>query len=250
MKVISLFHDPDIEDPSENDGAWTVYSFSRRHRAFADPERFFPNGRPTIGLRRKLNRGLAFVLTYSEHGPCQWTRGNWPDDGPVRNQWDTVRFAGLLVWEKPPGAMGARTPEARGEDADHFLEVYTAWCNGEGYGYRVEDEDEDGNRTEIESVFGFYGTDLEYMASEIRHHVGDDPDIRVEGDATEMSAYMQLTNPPVGPPHGPWTPHQALHRGEMDLDDAAVWSDYSAEQGHENLAIDLNELKRLREKLK
>lgn len=251
MKVVTLYYDSDLQNPADWDGQWTLYSFNRRHYSYADPEQFFPNGRPSIGLRRKLNVGLAFTLSYTEHGNCRWFRGGEERSGGRGDyDFDTVRIAGLLVWEHSPREMGARTLEERQRDADQFLETYTAWANGDGYGFRVEDEDENGERTEIESVFGFFDNDLEYMASQIRDAVGDDQDVRVEGEADYVAHHMVLTNPPVGPRHGPWTPREAYKQGLIDDSEVAVWSDWASDQGHENLTVDYEELQRLREKLK
>lgn len=257
MKVVTLYYDSDIANPTEWDGQWQLYSFNRRHNAYEDPERFFPNGHPTIGLRRKLDVGLAFTLSYTEHGNCRWFRGGEERSGRRGDyDFDTVRFAGLLIWEHPPRDLGAQTLEERQRDADQFLETYTAWANGDGYGFMVEDVDANGERTEITSTFGFYGNDLEYMASQIREAVGDDQDVEVEGEAAGVASYMRLTNPPVGPPHGPWTPREGLRYGTMDETEVAVWSDYVSEAGAEELGInnlsadELNELRALRLKLK
>lgn len=249
MKVITLYHDPDIQNPSEWDGTWTLYSFNRRHNSYADPKQFFPNGHPTIGLRRKMNVGLAFPLSYTEHGRCRWFRGGEERSGRSGDyDFDTVRFAGLLVWENPPRDMGSRSLAERQRDADAFLETYTAWANGNGYGFRVEDVDADGERTEIESVFGFYGNDLEYMASQIREALQGDPNFEFEGDAAEMGTYLNLDPGPYRG-IGPWTPREAFLNRSMDYSEASVWSDYNAEQGYENLAIPYDELQRLKREL-
>ena len=196
MKIVELMFDHDMENPSEFDGAWKIYSFSRRHNSYADPETFFhrvdgeivPN---RVGLRRKLATGTAFVLSYYEHGNCEWSLAN---EGP-QCRWDSTPFAGLLVWERSPKDMGAKTYADRAKDARMFLESYTAYCNGDGYGYSVTEELglECGHKERkiVDSCFGFYGNDLTYMASEIRAAIAGD-EFRVEGEAEGVSEYLNL----------------------------------------------------------
>lgn len=192
MKIVTLMHDDSPTNPATFDGAWKLYSFNRRHHSHADPETFFPNGKPTIGFRRKLDTGLAFVLSYFEHGACQWSRQG---TGP-QCQWDNVKVAGVLVWEHTPKEMGAKSKEARAKDADSFLETYTSWCNGDVYGYAVSEVVTlpcgHTERRDLDSCFGFYGNDLTYFASEIKAALAGDTEIQFEGDAKEMSGYLNL----------------------------------------------------------
>lgn len=250
MKVVTLYYDHDLPNPSTDwDGTWTLYSFNRRHINYADPSRFFPNGHPTIGLRRRMNVGLAFPLSYTEHGNCQWFRGGDERSGR-RGDYDsdTVRYAGLLVWENPPEDMGSRTLAERQRDADAFLETYTAWANGNGYGFRVEDVGPDGERTEIDSIFGFFGNDLADMALQIRQALQGDPNVEFEGEAAGISSYLNLDPGPY-PGIGPWAPREAVVHRLMDPDEAAVWSDYCADHGLDNLTVDYQELERLKREL-
>lgn len=201
-KIITLYHDEFAESPAEfGDGCWKLYSFSHKHRSFEHPDKFFPDGKPTLALRNKLRVGLAFVLDYYEHGQCCWSLAS---NGPSC-RWDTARNAGLLVWEHSPSVMGAKTREDRAKDAEGFLETYTAWCNGEVYGYSIEEvvtlpcghiemrDVTDG------SCFGFYGNDLDYMKSEIIACLDGDTEILIKGDAQDLfsvSDFKDKTAPP------------------------------------------------------
>jgi len=171
----------------EGDGQWTLYSFSSRHLSHRSPDHFLP---PSIGLRRKLKAGTAFLLSYFEHGNCVWSL---QDEGP-QCEWDSVKCAGILLWEHPVGDMGAKTYEDRAKDARSFLETYTAWCNGEVYGFMIDDvtkcehckqeivkSDPDG------SCWGFYGNDIEYMASEVRAALDGETDVKIVGDAAFLA---------------------------------------------------------------
>lgn len=188
MKIVTLRYDSDLEDPCNEDG-WKVYSFSHRHRSYRNPADFFPNGKAGIGLRRKLAVGTAFILSYFEHGGCVWSlRGTGP-----RCQWDSVDVAGVLVWEGKVADLGPKTYEDRAKDASAFLRVYTAWCNGEGYSYSVDNVKQlPCGHTETESVDscgGFYGTDLDFMAEQVREAVGGDKQVQIRGEAKDLADF-------------------------------------------------------------
>ena len=183
MKIVYLFADDCPECPDEMDCQWKVYSFERHHKHSVDKEKFLP---PTIGLRRKLQVGLAFLLRYSEHGNCTWTTAG--------DQSDFSDADGLLLWEHDPKDMGSKSYADREEDADAFLETFTCWCNGEVYGYRVKEEVTlPCGHTEVRDVpdagcSGYYGNDIEYMASEVASYVQGD-ECRFEGDAAFLADY-------------------------------------------------------------
>jgi len=199
MKIVRLMHDDSPECPADFDGQWKVYSFSNRHKSYRNPDDFFTvkhdkHGDRVIiprspGLRRKLDVGLAFVLSYYEHGLCSWSRAG---HGP-QCRWDNTPFAGLLVWEHKAKDMGAKTYEDRAKDADAFLEMYTNWCNGSVYGFSVEEEVTldcgHTERRDLDSCFGFY--DAKYMAEEVRAIVQGD-DVRFEGAAADLASYYDF----------------------------------------------------------
>lgn len=172
--VIEVDHYSMCDDgPDKQDGQWTIHSFSSRHTNFAEPEsvglsmdldekRF-----PVItdkALKKKFEKGLAFFLTYHEHGNCEWSL-NRGAGVPTGVMFDTVNVAGLLVWNHPASDMGAKTVEERAKDAAAFLRVYTDWCNGETYEYAIKgyskcgecghDKDEE----DLEASCGFIGSD-------------------------------------------------------------------------------------------
>ena len=125
--TITINGDSDVEDPSHEEGSWTVYSFCDKHVNCEQKDRFFfDSGKAKPIVNRKLRVGLAFVLSYYEHGLGLWTVAG---TGP-QCQWDNTRFAGIAVWEDPPSHMGSKTYEDRKKDCAAFLEEYTDWCNG------------------------------------------------------------------------------------------------------------------------
>ena len=168
-KSVTVYLDSDEpQDPRDDDGNWTPYSFSPKHVQFQHPYKLGlsldrdNDGIPKVknpGLRRKLEVGLAFFLSYYEHGNCRWSLlGGGPTCA-----FDSVRVAGLLVWEHGPGDMGAKTYEDREKDAERFLESWTDWCNGHSISYRIEDE----NGDIVDSCGGYYASDSDYMSHEI-----------------------------------------------------------------------------------
>lgn len=188
MEPITVTVEPDDspENPSDWDG-WKPFSFSSQHLNHTDPEKLGlslnqgPDGIPIIrnpGLRRKLDVGLAFWLSYYEHGSCVWAL---LDQAP-KCRFDGTRIAGLLVWGQPPKDMGAKTYEARAKDAAAFLDTYTKWCNGWVYGYSIDDPEGkvDGG------CWGFYG--LEEMFREIKELVGD-REVVFKGQASDLAQY-------------------------------------------------------------
>ena len=107
---VTVEHDQDTDAPTEGDGNWSFYSFSRRHINFKHPEEL-----DTKEVRQKLRRGLAFVLSCYQHGGVQWwIKG---EAGHPSCPFDTADTAGLLVWEHPADHMGAKTIKARRADA-------------------------------------------------------------------------------------------------------------------------------------
>jgi len=151
---LRIEYDQDCEDPSKDDSQWKLYSFNNRHYNFKHPDNFL---RPTvhgpvgvnIGFQRKLAVGTAFIVSCYQHGSIHW---GLPGE-VTQCQWDTAKVAGVLVWGHPVSDMGAKTYEDRAKDARAFLEVYTDWCNGNCYGYVIEDDTGENE----DSCWGFIG---------------------------------------------------------------------------------------------
>ena len=177
------------------DGQWTLHSFSRRHYNFKEPDELGFNNRDgevvvkNPGLRRKMQVGLAFVLSYYEHGNSLWMLQNGSKPAGVEFQWDGTRVAGLLVWGHKPGDMGAKSYEDRAKDAQGFLDEYNEWCNGNCYGYDIETEDGE----HVDSCWGFIGSDatLNYMFDVISESTKDAV-VKVEGDGAWLADHHKI----------------------------------------------------------
>lgn len=137
---------------------WELHSFSRRHSNFKSPDSF--GLRPTsfggidtskIGLRRKLEMGTAFILSYYEHGQCSWFLQGHGAPG-TDCQWDGTRVAGIMIWKGKAKDCG-KDFEERQKHAISVTQTYTDWCNGDVYGFRIFDDEDN----EVDSCWGFYG---------------------------------------------------------------------------------------------
>jgi len=169
MRTIEILLDQDAECPDGWDDQWKLYSFCTRHAHYANPGGLLQDdfGNTPIGLRRKLTVGTAFFLSYFEHGRCRWGLAG-SMDGMPDFQWDGVGVAGLLVWEHPVSHLGPKTRKDREADAECFLSAFTAWANGDVYGYVVRDDDGE----ELDSCFGFYGDDIRRAVADAEQDFG------------------------------------------------------------------------------
>jgi hypothetical protein len=188
--TLEINHDLDVEQPDSGYDGWRLVSFGRKHSNYQDPDKYVKGfDRRTrevtpanIGLKRKLNVGLAFFLSYYEHG-----QGAWSLIGEgTQDQWDTAYLAGILLWTGKPGDIGAKTLEDRAEDARDFLENYNAWANGETFWFRLVNK----SGEEIESIGGLIGDEAlsEVVGEELK--AGDN--VLVEGDGAWLKNYLSL----------------------------------------------------------
>jgi len=158
---LELWHDPDTENPCDWECSWKVCSFSRKHINSVHPDKFLTeSGKWRFEYARKADVGLVFPLSYFEHGLCQWSIMN---EG-MQCLWDSVRLAGVAVWNGKPSDIGAKTHDDRMKDLRKFLQIYSDWCNGFCYGFSVIDD----TGETLDSCGGFIGSDdaIEYAKSE------------------------------------------------------------------------------------
>ena len=164
--TIRIEADEDCESPAQHDCNWRPYSFNNHHINHREPSDFFDDkGKPQLWLRNKLRVGLAFILSYHEHGLGLWfIRGTrWTPDA----EWDTTGLAGVAIWEDKPNEIGGKTYDERQKDCAAFLAEYTDWCNGNCHGYVIEDADGE----TVDSCWGYIG---DYIAEAVREALPDD----------------------------------------------------------------------------
>jgi hypothetical protein len=181
--------DLDAEDPSKQEGSWSVVTFGD-NRILTDRNResfFDDDDQPDEELARKLQTGLAFGLRYTCHGA----------DSLYATYSDTS--GGLVFWENGEDEIGAKTVEDRRADADRFLEKYTDWANGHCHYIKVEriksvapdyDPDDASHNGAFWETVDSYGTPLfigdekginDFIAEVKRDYSG--PAVIIQGDA-------------------------------------------------------------------
>lgn len=178
-RIVTLLYDHDGECPSDH-GTWKLVSFCSRHAAFEHPDNYFAE--PSIGFRRRLECGYVHVLSCYQHGGIVWSLKG---EGP-QCPWDTVQVAGLLIWQGSAREMRKHYPtlEERRNYARSFLQQYTAWANGECYGYVIENEKGD----HLDSCFGFV-SDADTMFDQIREYTRGH-EVEIRGDAKWLANYQ------------------------------------------------------------
>ena len=157
---ITIYPDGDTPNPLEDwNEMGTILSMNRRHGNF-DPD----------GIESAIDGNPdAVPLSFFEHGQCLWSvAGELPV--AARCPWDSVPFAGVWL---PDAETLESAHNYNGRTRRHFMrkrarqacEVYTGWCNGNIYGYRIErirpcPECSDEKPELMESCRGFYGLEV------------------------------------------------------------------------------------------
>ena len=169
---ISIYPDEDAANPLDDwSGMGTILSLNRRHRNF-DPDR--------IDAAIQSNPD-AVRLSYFEHGSCLWSvAGGQP--ASCRCPWDSVPFAGVWLPDRETlteaARYGGRTRQIfLRKRARQACDAYSQWCNGDIYGFVVEQVTScpgccEAGKLLVASVWGFYGREscLEEARSVIAGH--------------------------------------------------------------------------------
>jgi hypothetical protein len=126
---IEVWHDEDAENPTEC-GLYEIYSFSTRHSNYEHPD-------DIEDVDALVESGRAFLLSYYEHGNCVWSlQGQGP-----QCRFDSVNVAGIIILKDD------YLEDLEGEElykvVSSLLEEYTAYCNGNTYGYSISSDDLD-----------------------------------------------------------------------------------------------------------
>lgn len=157
IAFIKVDYDSDTESPNAWGGP-KLLSFHRHHIDRISPE--------DLKNEEEYPPNRIVPVSYFEHGNCVWSVSG---EGP-QCPWDSVSYAGVILF--PEDWEGDMQEAARS-----YCETYTAWSNGEVYGFRTSvyelKKDEDGDiiedqhhydkKTEIggDSCWGFYLEDRE-----------------------------------------------------------------------------------------
>lgn len=180
-------YDENCQSPTEW-GEWNVYSFRILDSNFADPSKlgFDPL---TIGMRRKLNVGTAFLLEYYEYNDCLWRLSNVSIPLDIGIRWDEIKASGLLIWEGQTCSLKGLSYQERRTRAKRFLEVYTDWCNGYCFEFIAFDA-----ITEeiVDCCAGFIGAGA--MEREINRIADEFAIVEVKGSASWLAGDIELCN--------------------------------------------------------
>lgn len=152
---IGITHDDSPENPLEYSD-YELISFNRRHINSGDPEElgWFKNGPyPTPKLKKLMDKDLAFVLSYYEHGNCLWQLRDGPKVPGSECPWDSVSVAGLLIFTGD--VKDAPEKKHRRDAAKGLVEAYTDWSNGSVYEWFIENK----HGETIDSLCGLFGLD-------------------------------------------------------------------------------------------
>lgn len=167
MKIVDFWVEEGAECPTDFD-SWKMVSFNHRHYNYEDRTKY-----DCEETADSLQKGKAFLLRYSEHGPqCIWNR--------IINGDDLSDSDGIMIWE------GEDIPDCKW--ADGFLETYTNWCNGEVYGFSVYEAERCNlghvhKKDLIDSCGGFYGYEPKEsgLFDMVKEMIGDENDFLYEG---------------------------------------------------------------------
>jgi hypothetical protein len=146
-----IHHDPDVEQPFADDEGTRIVVL---HRRYHDPSRGACGREPDEVAEWELDHADAWftipVFLY-DHSGTVYRVG---ETNPFHCPWDSGRV-GIVALERSAWGNGQLTDGELAGHAERVAETYTAWANGECYGYVLHDSDE----REIESLWGFIGRD-------------------------------------------------------------------------------------------
>lgn len=166
-KIIKIVHDTDCECPMDWDYQWTLHSFNSDS---IHENREYEDNLP-IGIRRKLQCGTAFMLNDNgdEYSIRSLTYSGWHQP------------AGILLWEHPVKELRKGYDERR-KDAQIFLDTYNDWRNGRCFGYMIETREGE----HLDSCFGYFESDRQYMSECAAEHVQPGDRVQVVGDFADL----------------------------------------------------------------
>ena len=194
--IVGLYHDMDLENPTDNDSNWRIISFLE-----GAPDQVMSDA-----IKKKVERGDAWMLSYTPNkggGDCLWTLSAKTD------QW--VEADAVLFWT---GVIEELAPsrQEREDSARALLKEYTDWCNGTGYSYKVEVLGKCPTcgckpKKLIAHEVGFLGVAVDYMCDEIRNDIAihaasvsiplDAIKVQVKGNASWLAEQHKFVPQPA-----------------------------------------------------
>lgn len=174
-----LEHDQDCDSPLECDDA---VKLAILHRNYANPAPACGSTPEEIAQWAKDNAAEwdAYPLYLYDHsGVCY--KPAKTEVNPFSCAWDSGRVGSVFVKKiECPDTFAT---------AEIMCEEYTRWCNGDCWGYVVEDE----NGEQLDSCWGYIGE--EYAVEEMRSSAEGYVDDERERHNTEMAADIEASRP-------------------------------------------------------
>ena len=138
--ILEINFEQDAEHPAEWLD-WELFSFSRRHGNFKDPDNFANRlsrvNSPVskASWSKKLNANTGFWLDCYQHSCVVW---NLHGEG-MQCQWDTAPWGGVLVGDYKE--LKKLDRGAREESARYALEIYNSYFNGSIFEWNFQSDD-------------------------------------------------------------------------------------------------------------
>ena len=153
-ETVEIHHDSDVERPFENDNYFKIVVL---HRRYTDPSKGECGSAPEeVAQWEKENAKDWHILPLFmlDHSNTTYRAGK---TNPFGNG-DIARFdsgrVGIVAQRKDIDGIITSEEDFK-KSAKNNLETYTAWANGETFGYKIKDE----NDQEDDSCWGYYGLD-------------------------------------------------------------------------------------------
>lgn len=146
-----IFHDPDLEQPFRHDDAVGIVVL---HRRYGDPARG-ACGRDPDEVRQwereNAHEWFTIPLFLYDHSGTVYRVG---ETNPFHCPWDSGRV-GIVALKRRHWGNGHPSDAELAAHAQTVAESYTAWANGECYGYILRDA----HGHELGSCWGIIGRD-------------------------------------------------------------------------------------------
>lgn len=158
---IKIVHDGSCEQPYTDDEAVKIVILGRRYRDPAEGECGKDADAVLSWVKKNKKEWFSIPLWLYDHSGTTYKVG---EANPFDCPWDSGQV-GILALKRSEWGNGNETSAKLTSYAQDIASEYTAWANGETYGYVVYDAD--GEQTD--SCFGFVG--IETVKDEIKSYL-------------------------------------------------------------------------------
>jgi hypothetical protein len=159
--TVSLYYSDAAESPREWEEDSTFFGFHRRYSSPDEPPVRDPD---TALLIATLRGNICLPVWFYDHSGTTYRAA---ESNPFSCPWDSGLFGFIYISRKAArerfgvSRLTAKTVERVKESLKSEVEAYSAWANGEVYGWSIEDADGD----VIDACGGYIG-DSDYALQE------------------------------------------------------------------------------------